>query len=66
MVEPWQNRPLEAIYPIIYLDALPIELRREGKVANTAVYIVLGGGLDGHRDVLGHLIGDGSGAPISG
>ncbi len=59
LVEAWQNRPLEAIYPIIYLDALHLKLRREGKVSNTAVYIVLGVGLDGHRDVLGHWIGDG-------
>ncbi|MCB9444979.1 MAG: transposase [Ardenticatenaceae bacterium] len=44
----------EAIYPIIYLDALHLKLRREGKVANTAVYIVLGGAGTCHRDVLGH------------
>lgn len=59
LVEAWQNRPLETIYPIIYLDAIHLKLRREGKVANTAVYIVLGVGLDGHRDVLGHWVGDG-------
>ena len=59
LVEAWQNRPLDAIYPIIYLDAIHLKLRREGKVANTAVYIVLGVDLDGHRDVLGHWVGDG-------
>lgn len=59
LVEAWQNRPLEAIYPIVYLDAIHLKLRREGKVANTAVYIVLGVNLDGHRDVLGHWVGDG-------
>lgn len=36
------NRPLARIYPIIYLDAVHIKLRREGRVANTAVYNVLG------------------------
>src|SRR5215213_150015 len=59
-VEAWQNRPLAAIYPIVYLDAIHLKLRRDGKVANTAVYIVLGVDLDGHRDVLGHWVGDGA------
>lgn len=59
MVEAWQNRPLDAVYPVIYMDALHLKLRRDGKVANTAVYIVLGVDVEGHRDVLGHWIGDG-------
>lgn len=42
LVESWQNRPLAAIYPIIYLDALHLKLRREGKIVNTACYVVLG------------------------
>jgi len=58
-VEAWQNRPLEAIYAMIYLDAIHIKLRRDGKVSNTAVHIVLGVGLDGQRDVLGHWVADG-------
>ena len=60
LVEAWQNRPLAAIYPIIYLDALHLKLRRQGRVENVAVYIVLGVDLDGHRDVLGHWLGDGA------
>lgn len=59
LVEAWQSRPLEAVYPILYLDAIHIKLRREGKVLNTAVYVVLGVSLDGQRDVLGHWVGDG-------
>jgi putative transposase len=59
LVEAWQSRPLAAIYPILYLDAIHINLRRDGKVENTAVYIVLGVDLEGHRDVLGHWIGTG-------
>lgn len=58
-VEEWQNRPLEAIYPVIFMDAIHVKLRRDGKVANTAVHIVLGIGLDGYRDVLGHWVADG-------
>lgn len=60
LVEAWQSRPLAAVYPSIYLDALHFKLRREGKVQNTAVYIVLGIDLEGQRDVLGHWVGDGA------
>ena len=59
LVESWQNRPLAAIYPIVYLDALHLKLRREGKIINTACYVVLGVDLEGQRDVLGHWLGDG-------
>jgi len=59
LVEAWQNRPLAAIYPIVYLDAIHLKLRRDGKVTNTAIYMVLGVDLDGQRDVLGHWVGDG-------
>jgi len=58
-VEEWQNRPLEAIYPIIFLDAIHVKMRRDGKVSNTAVHIILGVGLDGQKDVLGHWVADG-------
>jgi putative transposase len=59
-VEAWQNRPLDAVYPIIYLDALHLKIRQDGKVINTAVYVVLAVDLNGHRDVLGHWVSDGS------
>lgn len=59
LVEAWQSRPLARIYPIVYLDAIHIKLRREGRVANTAVYNVLGVDMEGRRDILGHWLGDG-------
>ena len=59
-VEAWQNRPLDAVYPIIYLDALHLKIRQDGKVINTAVYAVLAVDLNGHRDVLGHWVSDGA------
>ena len=59
LVEAWQNRPLSAVYPIVFMDAIHIKLRRDGKVANTAVHVVLGVDLEGHRDVLGHWVADG-------
>ena len=60
LVEAWQNRPLAAVYPIVYLDAIHLKLRRDGKVLTTAVYVVLGVDLEGRRDVLGHWVGDGA------
>ncbi len=60
LVEAWQNRPLAAVYPIVYLDAIHVKLRRDSKVLHTAVDIVLGVDLDGRRDVLGHWAGDGA------
>ena len=60
LVEAWQNRSLASIYPIIYLDAIHIKLRREAKVKNTPIYTVLGVDVEGHRDVLGHWVGEGN------
>jgi len=59
LVEAWQNRPLASIYPIVYLDAIHLKLRHEGKVENIAVYTALGVDLEGHRDALGHWVGNG-------
>jgi transposase-like protein len=59
LVEGWQNRPLAEIYAILYLDAIHIKLKKDGKIANIAVYNVIGVDLDGHREPLGHWVGDG-------
>jgi transposase-like protein len=61
LVETWQNRPLMNYYAIIYLDAIFVKMRREGKVENVAVYNVLGVDLEGKRDILGHWVGEGAG-----
>ena len=52
-VEQWQNRPLDEIYPIIYLDAIRIKIRQDGRVINKAVYLALGVNLEGLKEVLG-------------
>jgi putative transposase len=49
----WQMRPLERVYPIVYLDAMRVKIRDKGLVQNRAVYAVVGVSLDGHKDVLG-------------
>ena len=52
-VKAWQTRPLDAIYPILYLDALVVKMRVEGRVENRAVYVAIGITLEGHQEVLG-------------
>jgi len=52
-VKEWQNRPLEALYPIVYFDAVRMKVRDEGQVMNKAAYLAIGVGLDGLKDVLG-------------
>lgn len=49
----WQNRPLEAMYPVVFFDALRVKIRGDGGVSNKAVYLALGVQADGQRDVLG-------------
>lgn len=52
-VKTWQSRPLEPIYGLLFLDALYVKMRHEGRVENRAVYVALGVDLDGRKDVLG-------------
>ncbi len=52
-VRAWQNRPLEALYPIVYLDALYVKMRDNGQVQNRAVHVAIGLRLDGSKEVLG-------------
>lgn len=61
-VRQWQSRPLERLYPIVYLDALVVKIRDEGRVKNKAVHIALGIGLDGKKEVLGMWIEENEGA----
>jgi len=54
----WQNRPLDEIYPIVYLDAIRIKVRQDGRVINKAVYLAIGVNLDGIKEVLGMWTAD--------
>ncbi len=58
LVEEWQNRPLETVYPVVFLDALHLKIRQDGKVQTTAIYVVLGITIEGKREVLGHWVGN--------
>ena len=52
-VQAWQSRPLDPLYPIVFLDALYVKMRHEGRVENRAVYAVIGINIEGRKDVLG-------------
>jgi transposase-like protein len=57
-IKEWQNRPLESIYPVIWLDAMFYKVREDGVVKTKAVYSVLGVTLTGSKEVLGVYLGD--------
>jgi putative transposase len=54
----WLNRPLEKVYPVIFIDAMVVKVR-DGQVANKPVYVVIGVSVNGERDILGLWAGDG-------
>ena len=61
-VKLWQDRPLEALYPIVYLDAMVVKMRHEGKVENRAVYTAIGINVEGVKSVLGLWVSNAEGA----
>ena len=61
-VKAWQNRPLDAVYPIVFMDALRVKIRDNGHVINKAVYMALGVNLDGNKEVLGLWVAKEEGA----
>ncbi|WP_306193247.1 transposase, partial [Streptomyces sp. MK5] len=54
----WQNRPLDAVYPVVFIDCVNVKIR-EGQVANRPVYMAVAVTAEGHRDILGLWVGDG-------
>lgn len=61
-VSEWQNRPLDALYPLVFFDALRVKIRDEGTVRNKAVYLALGVRPDGTKEILGLWIEQAEGA----
>lgn len=55
----WQARPLNQVYPIIYIEGLVIKVRTNGHVINRCAYLATGVDIDGHKHVLGVWLGDG-------
>jgi putative transposase len=61
-VREWQNRPLDTVYPVVYLDAIHLKIRTSGRVTNRAVYLALGINLEGNKELMGLWIGESEGA----
>src|ERR1700692_2226224 len=61
-VKSWQSRPLDAVYPIVYLDALVVKIRDAGHVRNRAIYGAIGVNLKGNQEVLGLWTNEAEGA----
>lgn len=61
-VSEWQSRPLDAVYPIVYLDCIVVKIRQDKQVINKAIYLALGVTMEGHKDLLGMWLSENEGA----
>lgn len=57
-VKEWQNRPLESLYAVVFMDDIHFHVRSEGQIVKKAVYIAIGINIDGVKDVLGMWVGE--------
>ena len=62
LVKEWQERPLQEVYAVVYMDAIHYHVRSEGRIVKRAVYIALGIDLEGKKDVIGMYVGENEGA----
>ena len=62
LVKEWQSRPLEALYPIVYLDAVHFKVRDNGRIVSKAAYIMLGITCEGEKEILGIWVGENEGS----
>jgi len=58
----WQSRPLDAVYPIVYLDCIVLKIRQDKRVINKSIYLALGVNLEGHKELLGMWISENEGS----
>ncbi len=61
-VREWQNRPLDEVYPIVYLDCIVLKIRQDKRVIKKSIYLALGVNLDGQKELLGMWISENEGA----
>lgn len=61
-VSAWQHRPLDPLYPIVYLDCIVLKIRQNQRVINKSMYLALGVNIDGHKELLGMWLNDNEGA----
>jgi len=62
LVREWQTRPLDEVYPIVYLDALRVKIRHDGAVQNRCIYLAVGVNLEGRKEALGLWASESEGA----
>ena len=62
LLQEWRSRPLEAVYPLVWMDAIHYKVRQEGRVVNKAVYCLIGINQEGYKDLLGLYLGEAEGA----
>ena len=58
----WQNRPLDALYPVVYLDCIVLKIRQDKRVINKSLYLALGINIQGHKELLGMWLAQTEGA----
>lgn len=58
LIKEWQNRPLQGVYAVVYMDAIHFKVKQDGAIVNKAAYMVIGIDLDGNKDALGMWIGE--------
>lgn len=58
----WQNRPLDDVYPVVYLDCIVVKIRQDKRVINKAIYLALGINVEGHKELLGMWISENEGS----
>ncbi len=58
----WQSRPLDEVYPIVYLDCLVVKIRQDRRVINKSIYLALGVNMEGHKELLGMWLSENEGA----
>lgn len=58
LIQEWQNRPLQSVYAVVYLDAVHFKVKQDGHIINKAAYMSIGIDLEGKKDVLGMWIGE--------
>lgn len=61
-VTEWQSRPLDSVYPIVYLDCIVVKIRQDKRVLNKAVYLALAVNMEGHKELLGMWLSENEGA----
>lgn len=57
-IKEWQQRPLESVYPFVFMDAIHYKIKEDGRILNRAAYVVLGVTVEGNKDILGIWIGE--------